>query len=123
MQTPSRIKTNVQPKTIQKLGNGTYYFNYDINEFIGETSDTEGNIKEETQYDFVQVLIYGQPSYKDVVKAVIRKYISSDEEFDLINSYNSYTQGISEDSSIVDTYKDYLNTLQKIKAKVKESFA
>ena len=27
---PKRVEMNVQPNTIEKLGNGTYYYNYDI---------------------------------------------------------------------------------------------
>lgn len=29
---PRRIEMNVQPNSIEKLGNGTYYYNYDISQ-------------------------------------------------------------------------------------------
>ena len=114
---------NVQPQTIQKLGNGTYYYNYDIKEVKVEVTDQEGNTKSELQYNFIQVLISGQPNYKDCVKAIIRSFITVDEEFDLINSYYSYIENLIEDSEALLEYKEYLSKLKEIKAKVKEDFA
>lgn len=118
---PNRIQTNVQPQTIQKLGNGTYYYNYDIKEV--EVTNQEGDAKLELQYNFIQVLLRGQPNYKDCVKAIVRSFLTIDEEFDLINSYNSYTENPSEDSTALSEYKEYLSKLKEIKAKVKEDFA
>lgn len=118
---PNRIQTDVQPQTIQKLGNGTYYYNYDIKEV--EVTNQEGNTKLEPQYNFIQVLLRGQPNYKDCVKAIIRSFLTVDEEFDLINSYYSYTENLTEDSKALLEYKEYLSKLKEIKAKVKEDFA
>ena len=120
---PKRIQMNVQPKTIQKLGNGTYYYNYDIKEVEAEVIDYEGNTKSELQYNFIQVLISGQPNYKDCVKAIIRSFLTVDEEFDLINSYNSYTENPADNQEALLEYKEYLSKLKEIKAKVKEDFA
>ena len=118
---PNRIQTNVQPQTIQKLGNGTYYYNYDIKkaEVIGQKGDT----KLEPQYNFIQVLISGQPNYKDCVKAIVRRFLTVDEEFDLINSYNSYTENPTDNQEALLEYKEYLSKLKEIKAKVKKDFA
>lgn len=120
---PNRIQMDVQPQTIQKLGNGTYYYNYDIKEVEAEVMDQEGDTKLELQYNFIQVLLSGQPNYKDCVKAIIRSFLTVDEEFDLINSYNSYTENPTEDSEALLEYKEYLSKLKEIKAKVKEDFA
>ena len=116
---PNRIQMDVQPQTIQKLGNGTYYYNYDIKEV--EVMNQEGDT--EPQYNFIQVLLRGQPNYKDCVKAIVRSFVTIDEEFDLINSYNSYTENHSGDSTSLSEYKEYLSKLKEIKAKVKEDFA
>ena len=120
---PNRIKMNVYPQTIQKLGNGTYYYNYDIKEVEAEVMDYEGDTKLELQYNFIQVLLSGQPNYKDCIKAIIRSFLTIDEEFDLINSYNSLSLQQSEDASITEDYQNYLNLLAEIKTKVKEDFA
>ena len=120
---PNRIQMNVCPQVIQKLGNGTYYYNYDIKEVEAEVTDQEGDTKLELQYNFIQVLLSGQPNYKDCVKAIVRSFLTVDEEFDLINSYNSYTENPTGDSEALLEYKEYLSKLKEIKAKVKEDFA
>lgn len=114
---------DVYPQTIQKLGNGTYYYNYDIKEISVEVLDLDNTIKEKTYYSFIQVLLNGQPNYKDCVKAIVRRFLTVDEEFDLINSYNSYSENLISDSEAINEYKEYLNILKQIKAKVKEDFA
>lgn len=115
---------DVHPQTIQKLGNGTYYYNYDIKEISVEVlDDLDNTIKEKTYYSFIQVLLNGQPNYKDCVKAIVRRFLTVDEEFDLINSYNSYSENLTSDSEVINEYKEYLNILKQIKAKVKEDFA
>ena len=121
---PNRIQMNVCPQVIQKLGNGTYYYNYDIREVEAEVEilDEKDSTKFETQYNFIQVLLNGQPNYKDCVRAIIRSFITIDEEFDLINSYNSYTKNLSTDSSIITDYQEYLTKLMDIKNKVKNDF-
>lgn len=115
---------NVCPQVIQKLGNGTYYYNYDIREVEAEVEilDEKDSTKFETQYNFIQVLLNGQPNYKDCTRAIIRSFITIDEEFDLINSYNSYTKNLSTDSSIITDYQEYLTKLMDIKNKVKKDF-
>lgn len=122
---PKRIQMNVCPQVIQKLGNGTYYYNYDIREVEAEVEilDEKDSTKFETQYNFIQVLLNGQPNYKDCVRAIIRSFMTIDEEFDLINSYNSYSENLTSDSEVINEYKEYLNILKQIKAKVKEDFA
>ena len=114
---------DVYTQTIQKLGNGTYYYNYDIKEISVEVLDLDNTIKEKTYYSFIQVLLNGQPNYKDCVKAIVRRFLTVDEEFDLINSYNSYSENLISDSEVINEYKEYLNILKQIKAKVKEDFA
>ena len=122
---PRRIQANTYPQTIQKLGNGSYYYNYDIQEVEVEVSKegSELGTEIETQYSFIQVYLTGQPNYKDCVKAIVRRFLTVDEEFDLINSYNSYSENLTSDSEVINEYKEYLNILKQIKAKVKEDFA
>lgn len=119
MFTANRIKTSVKPSKIESLNNGIYYYNYDITEYTEEVQQEDGTTSEETKYSFVQVRITGIPTYEKCVKAIIRAYISSDDEFNLINSYNSYQLDI--DVSNVE-YEDYLSLVQEIKEKVGTDF-
>lgn len=105
------------PNSFVKLGDGSYYYNYDIKV---EEPKTEEDVQ---GYSCTTVHLFGEPDYKDCVKAIIRTYISQDEEFDLINSYNqNKIEGIDAQSDDIDKYKEYLELLKDIKVKVKKDF-
>lgn len=120
---PRRIETSVQPNSIEKLGNGTYYYNYDIQSKIVEVIDEQTNkVASETRWNFVQVHLHGQPDRKECTKAIIRQYVDQDEEFDLINSSNSIVLGLSDNQLDRQKYLDYLTLVGEIKTKVKADF-
>ena len=59
---PKRVEMNVQPNTIEKLGNGTYYYNYDIQSKTVEVIDPETESPtEETRWTYIQVHLRGIP--------------------------------------------------------------
>lgn len=112
-----RIITEQLPPKIQYLNDNSYYYNYDI---VQTQSEREG--EPITQYNFVQVHLWGKPNYKDCVKAVIRSYLTIDEEFDLINSINKATLGLDVSTEDVDKYKEYVCLLNNIKLNVSQDF-
>lgn len=111
----TRIKTTIKPEKVESLGNGIWYYNYDIQE-----STEPGQGQDETVYNFVQVRISGTPDYDKCVKAIIRAYIDQHEEFNLINNYNAYQLGLNVSN---ENYKEYLQLVKSIKEKVAEDFS
>lgn len=57
-----RVESTERPLSIQRLNDGTYYYNYDIVEKLISTE-----LGEETRYDFIQVCLRGLPSYDKCV--------------------------------------------------------
>lgn len=107
---------------IINVGNGTYYYNFNIEptriKGFTEAEDTEG-------YSYNQVVLTSSPTYKDCVKEIIRAYISVDEEFDLINTANKALMGLlseEEKEVALEKYKDYLDLVSDIKEKVRKDF-
>lgn len=120
---PRRIEMNVQPNSIEKLGNGTYYYNYDIKSKVVDVIDPETeDVTQETRWIYVQVHLHGQPDHKECIKAIIRQYVDQDEEFDLINSSNSIVLGLSDNQTDRQKYLDYLTLVGEIKTKVRADF-
>lgn len=120
---PRRIEMNVQPNSIEKLGNGTYYYNYDIKSKVVDVIDPETeDVTQETRWTYVQVHLHGQPDHKECIKAIIRQYVDQDEEFDLINSSNSIVLGLSDNQTDRQKYLDYLILVGEIKTKVRADF-
>lgn len=112
------VSSNIKPSTIERLGNNTYYYNYNI---ASEQRANE-NGEQETIYNFIQVHLSGIPDYKDCIKNIIRKYVSQEEEFDLINSYNKVQITGEKSSEDIKKYTDYINLLNEIKTNVKKDF-
>ena len=112
------INTTVKPDAIQRLGNNTYYYNYNITSEQRTNQDGE----EETIYNFIQVHLSGIPNYKDCIKNIIREYVSQTEEFDLINSYNKVQLTGEENSEDIKKYTEYIALLDEIKTNVKKDF-
>ena len=112
------VSSNIKPNTIERLGNNTYYYNYNI------TSEQRANEngEQETIYNFIQVHLTGIPDYKDCIRNIIREYVSQEEEFDLINSYNKIQITGEKNSEDIKKYTDYINLLNEIKNNVKKDF-
>ncbi len=120
---PKRVEMNVQPNSIEKLGNGTYYYNYDITSKEVDVTDPETEeVTQETRWTYIQVHLHGQPDHKECIKAIIRQYVDQDEEFDLINSSNSIVLGLSDNQTDRQKYLDYLTLVREIKTKVRADF-
>lgn len=122
MKNPIRIQSPIKPQYIEKLGNNTYYYNYDIQEFQ-TTSQEEGKEGELiSMYSFIQVYLYGIPDYKKCIQSIIRAFIDEHEEFALINKYNRYLTGLEEDTNSYNEYVEYLNKVSQITSKVRKDF-
>lgn len=123
MTEPRILESTIKPKAIEKLGNGTYYYNYDIKEKTVEVEDRETSEKHpETRWNFIQAYINGTPDYEDAVLAILRQYISADEEFAIINKYNGLKLGIGTDYAVCTEYEDYCKLVATIKAQVRKDF-
>lgn len=110
------MKSNAQykPEIIQNLGNGTYFYRYNIVESV--VVDENGN--ERMTYDYEVVLI-NRPDYNAIVEALIAEKYSISEELSITGKYNDFVLGISEKEEDVKKYKDYRAEVLAIKKMVK----
>lgn len=109
---PVRIKSIIAPKKFENLGNGNWYYNYDI---TAESIDDLNTI-----WSYIQIKLSSKPEYKKCVELIIRKHITSSQEFDLINSANRVL--LNNRTELPVEYLDYLNLIDEIKSKVKSDF-
>lgn len=115
-----KSNSDVRPLIIQDLGNGSYYYNYNIHEVTVPVEPTEGEEPEEkTAYEYDSVLIWGIPNYAKCVKAVLRDRRDETEEFSLINKHNAFALGVSEEEADKEEYEAYLEEVKAVKAMVK----
>lgn len=110
-----------KPESIMDLGSGYWYYNYDIQPVQEEI---EGESR--TYYKFIQIRMFGKPTYERCVEAIIREFVTSSQEFDLINSYNQAAFNMlsseADGEQKVNDYVEYLNKVKEIKEKIKSDF-
>ena len=121
---PKRIDSNIAPAITENLGNGNWYYNYDIKSEKVELPLQEGETvpKEEIRYNYIQIKLSERPKYKKCVELLIREFITQTQEFDLINSSNRDILSGVKSSKNITKYKDYLDKVEEIKTKVKNDF-
>lgn len=114
------MKSNsfTKPPVFESLGNGAFYYNYNIVE--SEITDENGEVK--TSFDYDQVKVWGNPDRQKCVKAIIREAYDETEEFNMVNKYNAYTMGLSDNVADKAEYEDYLRFIASIKNIVSKDF-
>lgn len=117
MNNPKYIISDTPFESLYHFADGSwmYYFDRQSHEELCEPMDNNESNQNETKivYTAIQIPSSTKPTYKDCVEKIIRLYLSSSEEFDLINS--AY-QGDDKE------YKEWLNKLAEIKNYVKNDF-
>lgn len=119
---PKRIDSNVVPSVIENLGNGNWYYNYDIKSEKVKLPLQEGETvpQEEIRYNYIQIKLSEKPEYKKCVELLIREFITQTQEFDLINSANKAILSGAKSSEDVTKYREYLDKVEEIKEQVEK---
>lgn len=121
---PRRVKSNIAPPKFVDLGNGNWYYNYDIKSevvSIPRMGNEEKTITE-TRWNYIQIKLNSKPEYKKCVETLIREYITQSQEFDLINTANRVLLNVGTEKMVPSEYLEYLDLVDEIKAKVKADF-
>jgi hypothetical protein len=121
---PRRITSIITPSSMEDLGNGNWYYNYDIQSEEVERPSFEDNESSttETEYNYIQIKLPNRPTYKECVESIIREFITQSQEFDLINSANKSILAGDTNSDAVVKYQEYLTKVEEIKSKIKKDF-
>ncbi len=102
-----------RPSALESIGKGKWHYNYHIEE-------VEATEERAASFDYDCVEIQGTPTYDKCVTAVIRASYPADSEMALVNKYNAYQQGISDDASVVEEYAGFLQFVADAKAMVRK---
>lgn len=120
---PKRIESNIPPQKFVDLGNGNWYYNYDIkSETVSIPSMDGGEPSIETRWNYIQIRLEGEPDYKRCVEKLIREYITQSQEFDLINTANRILFNVGTEKMVPSEYLEYLDLVDEIKMNVKSDF-
>ncbi len=110
--------TEMPAKLFNKHNDGSWSYNFDIievekeDEMHGEENTTR------TVYQFFNINIGGVFSKDEVKKHVMDYLWGVDYENKLMNEYNAYKEGISQDASVETKYKTFLQERKEVMDKV-----
>jgi hypothetical protein len=107
--------SNIKPPVLQDLGDGSWYYNFNITEVPAVADNMQEESGEQTAFEYDSVLIWGNPDYAKIVPAVINDRYNKDDEFSLVN------KGV-EDNANAD-YVAYREWVNKVKEMVKNDLA
>jgi hypothetical protein len=107
-----KAHSDTQPQTLQNQNNGSWLYNYNIEQVIISDQMTSA---EQTSYKCDQVTIWGEPTKRKLKKAIIESEHEGDAEKQLINDYLAFQAGILTDQASHDNYITFLNRRREIK--------
>lgn len=103
-----------KPSPFEAIGNGSYFYRYDIEEVVNEED-------ENTQWACQEVVIWGNLDRSRVVKAVIEDRWSISKENKILNDYIGATNEFfaeKENAELIATYEAFLVERKELKDKV-----
>ena len=103
-----------KPSSFEAIGNGSYFYRYNIEEIANEEDNT-------TQWACHEVVIWGTLTREKVVEAVIGNRWSLSEENKILNDYIGATSDFftaEENAAFVATYEDFLAQRKELKDNV-----
>lgn len=104
-----KSNSNIKPATFVPVGDGTYFYNYNIVQVNKQVEDAE-----RTEYDYEQVRISAIDD--NVIKAAIiaEKYLIG-QEINILNNYRRYELKLTTNISFKYEYINYLKVIDEIK--------
>lgn len=112
-----KSNSDIRPETFINLGDGSWQYNFNVREIqVPVEGGTEGETR--TAYEYESVIVWGYPTFDKCVKAVLRDRRDETQEFNIVNRYNAYVLGVSEDEADRNDYIAYLREVKDVKAQV-----
>ena len=95
-------------------------YNYNITEKTGIEIDPDtGKAHQYTYYDYEFVQFDGVTDYATIVRRIIREKKNETQEFELLNRYNAYVLGVSQEKQAETDYIAWLTYVESVKQMVK----
>ena len=114
-----RTYSDTIPITMEKDGDGSYLYRWDIREETREMGDDMAPV---ISYSYNEVRVWPTLTANKILEACINALWDKDVEQKKLNDYNAAQLGIL-DLSYVESYKTFLNERKALKDRVDSDFA
>nr|DAG15267.1 MAG TPA: hypothetical protein [Caudoviricetes sp.] len=114
-----RTYSDTIPITMEKDGDGSYLYRWDVRE---ETREMGDDMSPVISYSYNEVRVWPTLTANKILEACINALWDKDVEQKKLNDYNAAQLGIL-DLSYVESYKTFLNERKALKDRVDSDFA
>lgn len=112
-----------RPSILEKVGDGSYRYRWNITEVEMPNDMMEDNEKTRTQWSCEEVIIFAPLSPNKITEKVIAELWDSNYEQKLLNEYNASTLGMYDEETTtnkINKYKSFLRQREAIKQQIDE---
>lgn len=113
-----RTYSDTVPITVEKDGDGSYLYRWDVRE---ETREMGDDMSPVISYSYNEVRVWPTLTANKILEACINALWGSGVEQKMLNDYNAAKLGIL-DSSYIESYKVFLNDRKSLKERVDGDF-
>jgi hypothetical protein len=109
-----KSNSNVRPPVFQDLGDGSWYYNYNIQEVEVQMGTENGTPRPAFEYDTVHV--WGRPTKALLKREIIRSKVDESAELAIVNAYSKHVLQVKVDEEAVENYKRFLQFTEDLDA-------
>lgn len=113
-----RTYSDTIPITMEKDGDGSYLYRWDVREERREMGDDMAPV---ISYSYNEVRVWPTLTANKILETCINELWGTDVEAKKLNDYNAALLGIL-DESYIDIYKDFLQKRKQLKEQVDSDF-
>ena len=110
-----------KPSVLEAVGNGSFFYRWNISEVTIESEHTSEKKEKRTQYTCEEVIVWAPLTSNKITEAVITSKWNANYEQKLINEYNAAQLGMlgeAEAKARIAAYTDYLGQRAELKKQV-----
>lgn len=100
------------PSTLQRDNDGSCLYRYNIQPQMD--TDEEGGEEKQIGWQCRELRLFVEPTCDNIKHAIINSVYSADARLDLVSRYNAYASAISNDETIADEYKSFIQFMEDV---------
>ena len=101
-----------EPTRLQRDNDGSHLFRYNIQPRMVASED--GGEEKQDGWQCRELRLFVEPTCDNIKHAIINSVYNADARLDLVSRYNAYVSAISDDESIAEEYKGFMQFMEDV---------
>lgn len=100
------------PTTLQRDNDGSYLYRYNIKPRM--VAGEDGGEEQQDGWQCRELRLFVEPTCDNIKHAIINSVYNADERLELVSRYNAYVSAISNDETIEEEYKRFIQFMDDV---------